>query len=138
MEEHKERIKDGMSIITAMDVMSDKNPGAVQAMIELVMHTEKVDPDSLLGAWQPIAALDSAGIYGPEIWILYKDNCQCDVLTMLAVLRAYQLGIITQKELKTATSTQISNPIAVEHLNQIMAKVMDRLPKFNRGGSNVQ
>jgi hypothetical protein len=37
--------------------------------------------------------LDSLGIYGPNVWVIFKDVCEQNHARMLAVLRATQLGI---------------------------------------------
>jgi hypothetical protein len=41
--------------------------------------------------------LDSLGIYGPNVWVIFKDVCEQNHARMLAVLRATQLGMLQAK-----------------------------------------
>jgi hypothetical protein len=36
----------------------------------------------------PVMLLDSLGIYGPNVWVIFKDVCEQNHARMLAVLRA--------------------------------------------------
>lgn len=101
--------------------MADGNPGALKVCCELLKRGEEIDPDSLLGGLGNILSLDSAGIYGEHIWILYKDICGEDLVKMCAVLRSRQLGFI-------------SDPLAVKpgEVDGLLAQVKERLPKFGK------
>lgn len=51
---------------------SDGNPGAISVMC---MGVHEVGPEFML-------ALDLAELRGPEIWRVYKDECDCDIEKM--------------------------------------------------------
>ena len=48
------------------------------------------------------ALLETYRIYGCRIWMLYKDVCREDIANTQAVLRATQLGIVSEQQLNTA------------------------------------
>jgi hypothetical protein len=43
--------------------------------------------------------LDSLGIYGPNVWVIFKDVCEQNHARMLAVLRATQLDMLSSEAL---------------------------------------
>ena len=78
----------GTSTLDMISILSDGNPGAMVAMMAVANVAEKTDPDSALMVFGPLYALDINGIYGSDIWVLYKDICGQDPVKMIAVLRA--------------------------------------------------
>lgn len=72
--------------------MSEGNPGALTVLIGLATQGAEFDPKSALGGLGPILALDEAGIYGSQIWVLYKDVCGESLETLTLFLRSVQLG----------------------------------------------
>jgi hypothetical protein len=52
--------------------MSDGNPGALTVVMSIYQHVENIDPMGALGGFGPILSLDTLGIYGPDVWMLYK------------------------------------------------------------------
>ena len=110
----------------AVLALCDGNPGAINAMMAMMVDAPKIDPDSVLGALAPLLELDEQGIYGPRIWMLYKNVCGCQTLHALAVLRAVQLGIISEATLNRA----IDNRGAGLDVADVLAKVRTKLPKF--------
>jgi hypothetical protein len=46
--------------------------------------------------------LDTLNIWDSDIWLLYKDICGQDLPTMLAVIRAWQMGKITEADIHSA------------------------------------
>jgi hypothetical protein len=90
---------------TGMDMMlkmSDGNPGAVTVLCQMLEQGGKIDPDCFAGGFGAILSLDSYGIYGSRIWMLYKDVCGENITTTLAVLRACQLGFVTESKINHA------------------------------------
>lgn len=83
-------------------ILSEGNIGALTVIIELFKQGADIDPDSLLGSLGPILALDTHEIYGPHIWMLYKDVCGQDIRVMVAILRAVQLGFLSESDLHKA------------------------------------
>ena len=125
---HKERITLDMSFVDCVIELSDGNPGAVKAMMELANQTAVIDPDCVWGSFGPLLSLDSNGIYGSRIWKLCRDVCNHDVVKTLAVLRAVQLGILNRGTLDYGIDNFGSGIDCDELLNE----VMKQLPNFNR------
>jgi len=117
----------GTDILIAM---ADGNPGAITACMTLMEDAERVDPDSVLGAMSPIFALDTLGIYGSRIWMLYKDVCKQDTARVLALLRAHQLGQIAGVTSR-ALNHAIDNRGDGIDVDAALAAVKQRLPAFN-------
>lgn len=115
----------GMSAATKM---SEGNPGARRVVADLMRNAEKIDPDNAMGGFGAILNLDSYGIYGSRIWMLYKDVCGEDMPRTLGVLRACQLGIISQSVLDTA----IDNGGRGLDVEDAFKKVQERLPNFGK------
>jgi hypothetical protein len=87
---------------TLMDVfvkMSDGNPGALTVMSQLYQDVPTIDPMNIMGGLGAIMELDSLGIYGPRIWMLYKDVCGQDVEKTNWMIRAVQLGVISESDI---------------------------------------
>ena len=105
--------------------LADGNPGAARTMMECY-SISAIDPENAWGNAAIFVALDSHGIYGPRIWMLYKDVCDHNAIGMLALLRAVQLGIITQEKLDIAIDNR-GQDIDVEY---VVVLVKERLPSF--------
>lgn len=97
-------------------------------MCEIIKHGPRIDPDNPEG-FGPILALDSIGIYGPDIWLLWKDVCGENPVKVVGILRAWQLGMVSSEQLKSACSGKPYDPLPVEEL---IAMVRHRLPNFTR------
>jgi hypothetical protein len=122
-----ERINLEMSFLDGIIVMAEGNPGALTAIAELTKLSPKVDPQSYLGMWTPLLSLDGDGIYGSDIWLLYKDVCKQSAIHCLAVLRAVQLGIVNISQVKLAMER---NAHEVLDIDSILAQVKTRLASF--------
>jgi hypothetical protein len=81
----------------AVAKIAEGNIGAVVCM-DLMKHSEEIDPLSYLKVIGPVMLLDSLGIYGPNVWV-FKDVCEQNHARMLAVLRATQLGMLSSEAL---------------------------------------
>ena len=117
-------------IRSAMLKMVDGNPSAINALVCLVKNAETIDPDDFAGPFGPFFHLDSYGIYGSDIWILYKDICGMDVAKTLGVLRAVQLGLERETNLKHAIANSRTQTIIDP--DKLLADVCKRLPNFNK------
>jgi hypothetical protein len=120
------------SIMDMAIKMSEGNPGAINAMMELYINNEKIDPQDAFGPFGKLLLLDTFGIYGTDIYVLWSDICDREVVKMIAVLRACQLGILSPAILKDASSRQDysgKNMISVEDL---YFKVKEELPEFDK------
>ncbi len=124
----KERIQLTDSPKDMIIKLSDGNPGAVSVLMQLLTRSAAVDPDSAFGPFTYLLNLNAFGIYGPRIWMLYKDVCHEDIVSTMAVLRATQLGIITRATLKHA----IDNYGDGLSVSSIMEQVKKELPDFGK------
>ena len=61
-----EKIKLGDSLLDVMMKMSEKNPGALRVLMEIIQSKYGL---------QRVLDLDDMGIYGSQIWVGYKDHC---------------------------------------------------------------
>lgn len=112
---------------TVMDMLiklAEGNPGALTALMKLSETSEKIDPDSFFGPLSPLLSLDTHGIYGPRIWVLWKDVCGMDPIKVQTLLRAVQLGFMSESELKRASD---SSAFDFQAIND---KVRETLPAF--------
>lgn len=80
--------------------MSEGNPGALTVIMEIVGNTKEIDKLNWAGAYGPILGLDTLGIYGSNIWVLYKDHCNQNIVHLIAVLRGWQLGFLNDSEVR--------------------------------------
>lgn len=115
----------GMEVLLSL---ADGNPGAVSVMAKVIKHMPEVDPTAW-HPWLPIFMLDQYEIYGPDIWVLFKDVCGKEIVYFLAFLRAKQLGLIPLEELKNAIS---KGHIEQSRLEEIHAMVEERIGAFGR------
>jgi len=119
--------------MSAIMKMADGNPGAIFAIMDLMSATPSIDPQSALGSMGPIFALDTHGIYGSSIYVLYSDKCGRDCRKMLLVLRAVQLGFRSESWLKALAEDQLrQNNISDAEWDEIDAAVCERLEEFAR------
>jgi len=122
----KERITLQDNGLTALMKLSEGNPGAMSVLMEMMTQAADIDPDDIMGSFGALLHLDSMGIYGPRIWMLYKDVCKENLNATLGLMRAVQLGFISRSTLDTA----IDNYGQGLDVDAALAKVKDRLPRF--------
>ena len=123
---HNTRLRLTDTAQTAIAKLSDGNPGALRVCCELFQQGAEIDPDAFGGGLSNLLSLDTHGIYGPDIWMLYKDVCASSLPKMVGVLRAVQLGIESESKLKHAIQSY-GEGIDVDALFQA---VCARLPNF--------
>jgi hypothetical protein len=121
------RIESHDSVQSAAIKMCEGNPGALSVIAKLITEGASIDPDATLGGIANVLGLDSLGIYGSRIWMLYKDVCGEDLKGMIAVLRAHQLGYITEAQVLQA----IDFPSTL-NVEECLSKVTARLPNFGK------
>lgn len=93
-EEHEQRIKLSDTGISAITKLVDGNPGAIRALTELMKYRDAENPSGN-GGFFAMLNIDSAGIYGPDLWLLYKDVCDHDIKKMSNVLKLYEMGTLS-------------------------------------------
>ena len=94
---------------TAQDVlikMSDGNPGALSAMMDIMKKHDSIDPQAMLGWLGAIMILDTWQIYGTDIYVLWSDKCKRDTRKMLMLMRATQLGEFPKSRLRELAADQ--------------------------------
>jgi hypothetical protein len=98
-----------MSIIELTDTVNDilkkvskGNPGALNVCCSMIKKGDERENDSSMGGVAYLLLLDEFEIYGPEIWMLFKDVCDRDLLLTMGMLRACQLGTVTRERLHHA------------------------------------
>lgn len=106
--------------------MSEGNPGAMNVCVQLLETSAKTDPDSVLGSLSSLLSLDILGIYGSDIWKLYKDVCGEDIIDTVTILRGHQLGFIDKNTLYHA----ISNRGDGIDIDDILRQVKEQLPNY--------
>ena len=126
------RIKLDMSAGDMILKMSEGNPGAATTLMEMLKEGGKIDPDSAFAGFTGIINLDSFGIYGTNIYILYSDICGRDVLKTLAVLRAVQLGLFNREILREACSRQDYSGKSLVPVDELLVMVQKELPNFGK------
>jgi len=115
---------------TPLDIilaLCDGNPGAATVCRKVMEQTPITDPQNSLGGIGVILGFDTNEIYGPDIWVLYKDVCHMNIIYLLAVMRSVQLGHNTLSWLKN----QIAERKSVD-CEEILKNVMNQLSEFNR------
>ena len=126
-----DRISLRMSVAEAIATMSEGNPGAVDTLCKLLIPNN-IDPDSALGGWGAMLLLDTFGIYGSSIYVLYNDICNRSLPHMLAVLRAVQMGLFSGYTLKSASDCQDYSGKSIVPVEDLYRHVKERLPNFHQ------
>jgi hypothetical protein len=69
--------------------------------------------------------MDDWGLYGSQIWMVFKDVCGQSIEGVIALFRAHQLGILSEKELQ-----QIIDKDELYDFIPIIAAIQKELPTF--------
>ena len=125
------RIKLTDTAFSAMMKLADGNPGAATAMTGLMSQGEKIDPDGFMGGVGNLLSLDSHGIYGTDIYVLWSDICNKNNAHMIAILRAVQLGYFKESVLQDACSRQDYSGRELVPISDLYKQVRERLPAFD-------
>lgn len=125
MKQAKIQLTDSMPDV--LSKMSGGNPRALTVCMQILKDGEQIDPDNAMGGLGVILSLDTLGLYGSKIWMLYKDVCNQDLPSMLAVLRGWQLGYVSDAQIHNA----VDRHGAGLNVDEIHAKVIERLPRFH-------
>jgi hypothetical protein len=122
---------------TILSKLSDGNIGALSVLIEIIKHNREIDPDAFGGmegsGVMTLLSFDSFAIYGEDIWVLFKDICGQDYINLLGVLRAIQLGIISEDGVTAdIKARKIGDRSKSINVAKLLAKVRKRLPAFGQ------
>lgn len=118
--------------ITGMVKMGDGVPGAIVILSAIFRDGEAIDPQAALGGLHHILLMDDMGIYGSHIWILYKYICNQDLRSMIALIRAHQLGFITETEIKNAIAAEERHVKHTLNIPSLVAQVEAELEGFQK------
>ena len=88
------------TVQSAILKLSEGNPGAIRVCAELLTESRRVDQVGSLGGFAPLLNLDTLGIYGEDLWDLYKRPCRENAENLVAVLRANQLGLLSDDKIR--------------------------------------
>jgi hypothetical protein len=98
--------------------MTDGNPGAVTVITQLIV--DKNDPDDWPSGFGKLLSLDTHGIYGSNIWVLFKNVCNQNILNVVTVLRAVQLGLYSERDLWNCIDN--CTPLDCERCRQVFVR----------------
>ena len=131
MKNHEQRIQLSDTAQSATMKMCEGNPGAMTFIIEGFKESEGIDPDGL-GNIGFVLNADRCGIYGTDLYILWSDLCGMDIVLSIALLRATQLGIISDDLLADACSRQDRSGKGMIDVQEVYQKVCEQLPNFKK------
>lgn len=118
---------------TVIMKMAEGNPGAITALCEMPKHGDIIDPESFSGSFAPILSLDTLGIYGSSIYIIWNDQCNRNIRETLMLLRAYQLGFTSGEKIQEIAADQMGKvKLSKEEMAELDKKVCNRLDRFKR------
>lgn len=126
----KERIQLDMSMIQVVVTMSEGNPGGMTVCADALKHGKFIDPDSAFEGFGVLLDLDTHGIYGSRIYMLWNDVCKRNLAHMMAVLRADQMGQLAGCSDRVIQHA-IDNYGEGLDLPAVLAAVKAELPNFN-------
>lgn len=126
-----EKISLNDSIQDVIFKLSGGNPGAISVLSQVYQNAYNIDTFTSLGSLAYYLQLDSLGIRGSMIWILYKDICKENILHFMAVIRAVQMGIVAHSDLTTAV-LEASQGIRNSSIDSAdaLAKLRTKLPGY--------
>lgn len=118
------------TILTSITKLAEGNPGALTACVDIMKLAAQIDPDNAFGSLGVLLDLDQHGIYGSRIWELYDRVCDRDMVKLVTLFRAYQLGQLAGIE-ASAINRAIDEGAVLDH-DAALAAVRERLPNFAR------
>lgn len=113
--------------------MTDGNPGAISALIELSNEVTDIDPDNDFGPFGPALSFDTYEIYGSSIYVIWNDKCFRESRKTLLLLKAVQLGILQKSRLQAMAADQTGSiNLTAEEWSDIDVRVCEKLDKFSK------
>lgn len=111
--------------------MCEGNPGAMRVLMDIIKNASDIDPDAIMGGIGTVLLLDSFGIYGTDIYVLWNDICNRELNKTIAVLRATQMGLFESYILKNACGRQDYSGRDMIPVDELYAKLKEKLPNFD-------
>jgi hypothetical protein len=110
--------------------MSGGIPGALVVCGKLFKEAHVIDPDAGLGAIGVLMDLDERGIYEDRIWSLFSEVCGRDLVKMMTLLRADQLGQLGGIDTNVINRAMAEESGEAIDFEAALAAVRKRLPMF--------
>lgn len=123
------RVRLMMTMSEAVGVMSDGKPGPINVLMMLLTAGAVIDPRAGLGGFQYVAWLDDFGIYGDDIFRLYKTVCNCSLITMMALFRGWNVGTVTKATIHELLRE--GQPMTDEEITRLITGVREHVPDFD-------
>lgn len=132
-ENNMSRIKTGDNALDTLIKMSDDNPEAIAALMNIMVKSAKIYSQKEIGMLSVILFLDAHEIYGTDICILYNDKCQRDFKKLMVLLAACDLDIMPKSKLQSLAGDR-TGEIELEDIefSVLDAKVCEQLADFQR------
>ena len=89
------RLKPTDTLGDVIAIIANGNPGAMSVINQIIKKNEKE-------LYVYLLQLDSYGIYGNDLWMLYKDVCGGDVDKTMGCIKHTWMGLISEEKLKAA------------------------------------
>ncbi len=113
--------------------MSQGNPGAMNVLLQMFApDTPGVNFFPFSERVLCVMFLDEIGIYGTDIYVLYNDICDRDILKAFAVIKATQEGDFPSATLKDACHRQDYSGREMVPVNDLLATIKERYPGLGR------
>lgn len=110
-------------LTSAVTKLCNGNPGAINACCHLIKDGAHVYPYT--DGCEYLITLDTLGIYGTDIYILWSDICQRDLAKMIAMLRIATRDPSKADLLKDACSRQDYSGRRLLQEDKIFGKIFD-------------
>ena len=122
-----ERIAVDDTPANAVFKLSQGDRAAAEACIALVKIVATADPKAEFGPFTHLLMLEATGLVGPAIGHVHRHVCGGDPITMLALLHAVRLKVMTMDKVKRAAVDR-------ERINAqaLIELVRQKIPTFAR------
>ena len=114
--------------IVAVMKMAGGHEGAFRICTEIIKRGIVIDPKGM-GGFSILFYLDSFGVYGARLERLYSDVCGGDLVKLIACLRGWEYGIITEYTLRGAIDGRYQLDV-----DAVLEFVRERLGDFGGKG----
>jgi hypothetical protein len=124
------KIKFSDPVEVILGEMSEGNIGPLNVLIELIKLNDTLDPGGSLTGILIVLTLDDFEIYGPHIWVLYKDVCGQDIKKLVALVAACKLDILSPDKLREMSFRERKSETDNFDIDELYQKVKEKLPQI--------
>lgn len=104
--------KPGLTPEEAVVLLAEGNPGAAKAVGQVCRAS---------GSYGPLNILDILGIYGSDIWVLYKDVCKENPVNMSILLLAHAAKVFEDDYVKNLIAGKDEPPTDYQAVKKLAA-----------------